>query len=212
MAASLQHLAFQVCSNSPENTFAHRDEENKLTLRGDAFLPASLCDPLLEAIVIKRHVKYVEMFTDRKRCQLTKLNLSNERLNEYQEIIKALFEHNLEEVNLSNSCLDEDCAKTLGENERNLQCLILSGTKGSWTTKGAYFLQSLKHLKKLNVSFVKAPFRYCVRTISGMMNLVSLDMSSTKLQSILPLRNLSGYGLSFHKFTYTIVVNECLQA
>ena len=202
MAASLQQLAFQVCSHSPENTFAHRDEGNKVTLTGEAFLPASLCDPLLEAIVGNRPVNYVEMFTDRKRCQLTKLNLSNEKLKEHQEIIKALFEHNLEEVNLSNSYLDEDSANKLSENERNLQCLILSGTKGGWTTKGASFLQNLKHLKKLDVSFIKAPFRHCVKTISGMMNLVSLDMSSTELQTILPLQNLSRYGLSLHIFTY----------
>jgi len=192
MTASLQKLALQVCSLLPENTFVKRGKDDLVHLKEEAFLPASLCEPLLLAMVESRPLRYISIFTDKERCQLTKLNLSSQKLNAHQDIIKALLEHNLEEIDLSDSYLDEESANKLGECGKNLQVLSLSGTKGNWTSKGAKFLQKLGSVTKLDVSRISAPFGSCIKSISTLKNLVWLDMSSTELGSILPLKNISG--------------------
>ena len=193
MTASLQKLALQVCSLLPENTFVKRGKDDLVHLKEEAFLPASLCEPLLLAMVESRPLRYISIFTDKERCQLTKLNLSSQKLNAHQDIIKALLEHNLEEIDLSDSYLDEESANKLGECGKNLQVLSLSGTKGNWTSKGGKFLQKLGSVTKLDVSRISAPFGSCIKSISTLKNLVWLDMSSTELGSILPLKNISGY-------------------
>ena len=193
MAVSLQNLALEVCCRFPEDTFVKREKDDLVLLREEAFLPASLCEPLFDAMVESRPLRYIDIFTDRKRCQLTKMNLSSQKLNAHQNIIKALVEHNLEEIDLSDSYLDEESANKLGECGRNLQVLRLSGTRGNWTSKGAKFIQKLASVTKLDVSCISAPFGSCIKSISTLKNLVWLDMSSTELGSILPLKNISGY-------------------
>ena len=194
MVESLQHLALEVCSRFPENTLLKKEDgDDTVLLREEAFLPATLCEPLLAAIVKTRPFQYVEMFTNREKCQLRKLKLSNQKLKGFQNLVEALLEHSLEEIDFSDSYLDISGAEKLGNTGKKLQRLNLSGTKGQWTRNGAPFLQKLQNVTNLDVSCLKVPFGKCVRSISCMMSLVSLDLSETEIESILPLVNLSRF-------------------
>ena len=200
MAFTLQHHALQVCYRFPESTFVDKDGEDGLSLREGIYLPESICDLLFSAIAERRPLNYLQVFTNKTKCQLTKIDLSNQKLKDLQDTIMALFEHNLEEVNLSNAYFDKESADKLGDYGKNLDSLILSGTKGGWTLGGAPFLRKLENLRKLDVSGIAVPFRKCIVSISTLKNLVWLDMSSTELQTILPLKNLSRYEIDNQEF------------
>lgn len=200
MASSLQHLALQVCCRLPESTFVSKDGEDEFLLKEEKYLPASLCDPLFSSIVESRPLRYLEMFTDKEKCQLSKLNLSNQKLKDLQNTLMALFEHNLEEVDLSNAYFEKEGADKLGDYGKNLETLILSETKGGWTMEGAPFFHKLKNLTKLDVSGLKVPFRKCMASISTLKSLVWLDLSTTEIQTILPLKNLSRYEFDIQNF------------
>lgn len=194
MVPSLQSLALLICRHFPESIIVERgeDDHQEVFLKGYAFFPSSICDLLCEVIVDTRPLYNLVAFTDRKRCQLKKLNLSDRKLKPYQKLVTDLLDHKLEIINFSNAYLESEIADKMALSCGNcLRVLTLSGTTGSWKSKGGLFLRELQSLKKLDVSCVMSPFGKCIESIAFMKSLVWLDLSSTLVQGIVPLTDLS---------------------
>ena len=192
MVSPLQDLAINVCVRFPEESFVKGENGfERVEIDDGVFIPAYLCDRLLEGITATRPLHYLKVFCDPDRCRLTRLNLSNRKIAPHQDIVNALLDHSLEEINFSNAFLDRSNAEKLGNAGDKLMSLNLSGTKGPWCSDASKLFPKLHRLTNLDVSFVSRPFGKCIESISLLKSLVSLSMSSTVVESILPLLNLS---------------------
>lgn len=156
------------------------------------FIPNNISERLFQSILKKHPESFLYIFTDTKKCCLTKLNLDIEETSfqlQDQELLSLLFFHPLREINLSRQDIAHNTLSSLKFCQKTLKVLDLS----HMSVRQFSVIKELKNLEKLNLEKTNIGCKKEEITNIGnlpklkWLNLAQTEVNDESLRELIPL-------------------------